>query len=213
MTDETGRRLAVLTGLFVLGLVIAAGGTALGAGNTLVDDRPETEFSVSDDGVRLTDGDQQITVAEDMSGVQTVDISAKDGEYRVDIEEVNGKLTPPQRDRAERIARANETVATYLDGVDGANLSVEPIQRIEATEHMEGQLTNDNETTLEDGTAKFTVTGGNGSSVHVDRDPEYVDDEVVVRVSTPDGRQRYAVTVNLQTEDIVGFTDWEQVRE
>ncbi|NEU55674.1 hypothetical protein [Halorussus sp. MSC15.2] len=213
MKDAVRFRVLALVGLAALGVGLALVGTAIGVGGPLADTGSDVEFTVSEDNVTLSNDRRTVTVVENMTGVETVEITEDDGQFRVRTGG-SDSLTAAERDRAVAIARNNATVSQYLDRTNRYELGVELIERINASSGR--RVTGDAGQNLsldESGTATFTVenvtTADGDDSVTIDRDLSSAEQRVTVTVRRPaDGELRYSITVDLADETVVEITDW-----
>ncbi len=210
-------RLVALLALASVGVGTAWAGAALGLGDPIATG-PGGAVSVSGDDVTFSDGDREITVLENVSGTESIEIAAADGRLTVDSEPA-APLTDAERERALEIARDNETVARRLASMDEYDLAVEPIRGIAADSVQQTSVSGSEWTVVEaeNGTTTrtFDVESGN---VTVDRgddavvispaEQSYVDDDVTVEISEPDsGAVRYEAQVDLAAERVVVVTD------
>lgn len=156
-----------------------------------------------------------------LSHTERVEISAESGVVKVETEH-RRPLTAAQRERAARIARNNETFQKYIATAENYTLTVEPVQKIDATAVNSVEI---NETRREMNPPNDTVTGNdsfvivesteqtnNDDTVAVAREPKYAADIVSVRLSGPDSNPRFSLRINLETERIVDITDWVDIR-
>lgn len=220
MTDDLVVRLGVLAGLAVLGASIGWAGTALGYAGPVADGDARPAFVVSGSAVTFADGAQKVTVLEDVSRAESIEIAAADGGFDV---ERTGPLTDAERRRAREIARANKTVRGHLAAMDDSTLAVEPIrnvptERVSATVELEPGASNGTVWTDEsvgNGSVKtFTVStvenvsvNESADSVTLHRGTTYADD--TVRVELRDARTdrvRYEAQVDLTEERVVVVT-------
>lgn len=209
MPSDPRSRLGLLVGLVLFGVGLAVAGSALGATAPLGDDG--TAFVVSDRNVTLEHGDQRTTVVDDMSGVGRVEIERLGGgSYRVDTE-AEQPVTDSERRRAVAIAKANASVKLALDGMDRYDLTVEPIRKLTKTDSISYTVLNATEAenmSVDGENETFIVSVDDADdSVTVDRDPTYVENEVVVRARDPEGETRYTATVNLENGTVVDVSD------
>jgi len=213
-------RVAFLLGLAILGVGLAGFGTAFGVTGPIAADDPGGEFVVSDQNVTFSAQGQEGTIVQNLSNVTTIEIKeADDGQFAVTTER-DQPLTDAERERAREIARRNETVRGALEDMDEYELIVEPIHKIDElkTTQISGEVSTVNES---EGISKINLTGDSLSerddAVVVQRDPSYVDDEAVVRISHPDEDEptdlKYSVSIDLATETVTDITDWEEIRQ
>ena len=208
-------RLFALGALVVLGLGLAGAGTAFGLTEPLSQTGSPAEFVVADGNVTLSADGESTMLVENVSDVRAVTIEETgDGQFTIRTREER-PLTVAERERARSVALANETVRRKLDAMPAYNLSVEPIQQLNAT--AVDQISLDNADP--DDSGEFTVESTGDSdegSVTIVRDPTYVDGRAVVRVRRPDMTHpadlKYTVDVNLTSETVTDIRDWDAIR-
>ena len=217
MRTDLRMRLGLLVALAVVGVLVAGIGMTLGGGSPLA---PASggEFVVSESNVTFADRSRDVTVVDDMENVTRVEITeAEAGRFRVETDRER-PLTATERERAREIARRNETVATNLATIARPELTVDPVKRIEANAiQFNVSVTTENESRgvtvveVENGSMD---TGEHG--VVIDREPSYVDDRAVVRISDPAKEEQaalqYSVRVDLANETVTGITNWTAIR-
>ena len=220
MTDDLVVRLGVLAALAVLGASLGWAGTALGYADPVADGDARPAFVVSGSSVTFADGARTVTVLEDVSRAESIEIAAADGGFDV---ERTGPLTDAERRRAREIARANETVRGHLAAMDDPTLAVEPIrnvpsEQVSATVELEPGAPNGTVWTNEsvgNGSVKaFTVStvenvsvNESEESVTLHRGTTYAEDTVVVELR--DARTdavSYEAQVDLADERVVIVT-------
>ncbi|MCY4731808.1 hypothetical protein KY092_14710 [Natronomonas gomsonensis] len=207
MTDLRAR-LALLAGLALLGIGLAVTGATVDATDSLRDSESPPAFVVSDQNVTFEAGDQQTTVVGNMERVDSLEVEqTNDKQYTVHTATADPVSTAERR-RAKEITRDNETIQRSLAKLHRYELTVDPIHTLTAESSVRlngtvlaGDVESDNGTTY-----TFDVTEPDGSVV-VDRQPDYVDDEVAVRVSNPATDELYfSVIVDLETNEVVDTT-------
>jgi hypothetical protein len=209
-------RLFALGALAVLGLGLAGAGTAFGLTEPLSQMGSPAEFVVADGNVTLSADGESTTLVENVSDVRAVTIEETgDGQFTVRTREER-PLTVAERERARSVALANETLRQKLDAMPAYELSVDPIQKLNAT--AVDQISLDSADSG-DGSGEFTVesTGDSGDgSVTIVRDPTYVEGRAVVRVRRPDMTHpadlKYTADVNLTSGTVTDITDWDAIR-
>ncbi|WP_455449959.1 hypothetical protein [Natrinema thermotolerans] len=217
MNRPVAVRLIALLALASFGVGTAWAGAAVGLGDPIATGSGG-EFSVSENGVTFSDGDSEVTVLENVSGTESIEIAAADGRLTVDSEPTD-PLTDAERDRALEIARANETVTRRLESMDEYELAVEPIKGIHADSMHRMSISLSETTTVEaeNGTTTRTFTGESGDFT-VERGADavvvspaeqtYAEDDVTVAISDPDSNEvRYEAQVDLAAERVVVVTD------
>lgn len=220
MTTDLRSRFAVLVGLAILGVGLAVIGTAVGATGFLTDDRGDAGFTVSEENVTFSDGDQEVTVVDNMTRVDRLEVEkVETGTYHV-ITETENPVTDSERRRAKAIIKRNETVRQALDDLDGYELTVEPVHKLTADSMVTENFTtandstssdfvSNNETEDEEATYTFSVESEEGN-VTVNRDPTYVENEVVVWIRHPVADDvYYTVDVDLENSTVVEITEWD----
>lgn len=211
-------RVFTLLALVSVGIATAWAGTALGIGDSIAATGSGSEFSVSADNVTFSDGDRKITVLENVSGTESIEIAAADGRLTVDSEPAE-PLTDAERDHALEIARDNETVARRLASMDEYELAVEPIKGIHADSVQQTSISGSEWTVVEaeNGTEVLTfdvesesssVEQGDDEVVISPAEQSYADDDVTVEISEPGSNEpRYEAQVDLAAERVVVVTD------
>jgi phage FluMu protein gp41 len=218
VTDFT-RRVIVLLGLATLGVALAWTGTALGVGDAIDDSRESGRVDISGDGVTFADKDQQVSLVENLTTTDAVEVSATDGRITVTTSD-RGLLTADQRARARKIARENATVARVIEQTGDVRLTVEPIRklkttsvdRVEANVNVTTNGTADLETYTFESTDDVTVEQ-DGDSVTVasgQSDAAYVEDEAVVRIrDATTGEASHSAIVDLANGTVIESPDWD----
>jgi hypothetical protein len=216
MMSDLWARLTLLVILAVLGAGLAVIGTAVGATGPLAAPGSGAAFVVSENNVTFEQGNQRATVIDNMTRIDSIEIEQQgSGTYRVDTV-TRDPLTDSERSRAKTIARDNATVQQGLQDLDQYELTVEPIHEltvdsVQTTSFTALNTTSiDNETAEGEGTFTLTVEDSNETgAVTIDRDPEYVEDEAVVRIRAPATNEvYYSATVDLENETVTDITDW-----
>ncbi|OAQ53036.1 hypothetical protein HTG_09400 [Natrinema mahii] len=210
-------RLIALLALASFGVGTAWAGAAVGLGDPIATGSGG-EFSVSGTDVTFSDGDSEVTVLENVSGTESIEIAAADGRLTVDSEPAD-PLTDAERDRALEIARDNETVTRRLESMDEYELAVEPIKGIHADSMQQTSISLSETTTVEaeNGTTARTFTG-ESEDFTVEREDDavvvspaeqtYAEDDVTVAISEPGSNEpRYEAQVDLEAERVVVVTD------
>jgi len=209
MTDLRAR-LALLAGLALLGVGLAVTGATVDATDSFRDAESSPAFVVSEQNVTFEDGDKQTTVVGNMERVDSLEVKRTNGRQYTVHTATADPVSPAERRRAKEIARDNETIQRSLAKLHRYELTVDPIHKLTAESSVRlngtasaGDVESDNGTTY-----TFDVTKSDGSVV-VDRDPDYVDGEVAVRVSNPVADELYfSVIVDLETNEVVDTTGW-----
>jgi len=205
-------RLLGLVFLLVLGVGLATAGGMFDIDDSLASTEPGGEFVVSENEVSFVASERATTV-ENLTAGKRVEIREDDDAIAV---ETTGPLSEAERELAAEVARNNDTVATYLERADG-ELDVEPVRRLDTNELSEGQEIHvevdvDEESSGEvnesfDATFEVVEAESDDSSVTIDTDPTYAEDEAAVRIYGSDDELRYSLSVDLTTESIERFTD------
>ncbi|OLZ42442.1 hypothetical protein A6E15_16380 [Natrinema saccharevitans] len=210
-------RVIALLALASFGVGTAWAGAAVGLGDPIAAG-PGGEFSVSETDVTFSDGDREVTVLENVSGTESIEIAAADGRLTVDSEPAD-PLTDAERDRALEIARDNETVTRRLASMDEYELAVEPIYGIHADSVQQTSISGSEWTVVEaeNGTEVRTfdvesepssVEQGDDEVVISPAEQSYADDDVTVEISEPGSSEpRYEAQVDLAAERVVIVTD------
>jgi len=215
MTSELRSRLALLVILAVLGVGLAVIGTTVGATNPLFSSNQDAAFVVSEDNISFEHGDQQTTVINNMTQVESVEIKQQnDGAYQVNTE-TDTPLTDNERSQAKTTARNNATVRRALHELDRYNMSVEPIHKLSVDSAQSMNTTSLNTTattgksTDKPETFIISVEDSNETdTVTVDRTPEYVEHEVIVRIrDSVTDELYYSVRIDLEAETVVDITE------
>jgi hypothetical protein len=210
-------RVVALLALASIGIATAWAGAAVGLGDPIATGSGG-EFSVSQNDVTFSNGDREVTVLENVSGAETVEIAAADGQLTVDSEPTE-PLTAAERERAREIARDNGTVTRRLESMAEYELAVEPIKGISADSVHRTSISRSEWTVVEaeNGTEVRTFAVDSGT-VTVDRgddavaispaEQSYVEDDVTVAVTGPDSDAvRFEAQVDLAAERVVVVTD------
>lgn len=201
-------RLALLAGLALLGAGLAVTGATVNAADSFHDSASTPAFVVSEQNVTFEDGDQQTTVVGNMERVDSVELErTTDRQYTVHTATAD-PVSAAERRRAKAIARNNETVQRSLAKLNQYELTVDPIHKLTAESSVRlngtvsaGDVKSDSNTTY-----TFEVTESD-ESVVVDREPDYVDGEVAVRVSNPAADEpHFSVIVDLKTNEVIDTT-------
>ena len=216
MTSDLRSRLTLLVTLAVLGVGLAVIGTAVGATTPLAGSESDAAFVVSEDNITFEQGDQRATVLDNMTRVDSIEIEQQgSGTYQVNTE-TEAPLTDSERSQGKAIARDNATVQQALQDLDQYKLIVEPIHKLTTDSIQTTTVTGLNNTSMDsetvDGAGTFTLTmkdSNETGTVTIDRDPEYVEDEAVVRIRNPGTDEMYySATVDLENETVTDITDW-----
>jgi len=216
MASDLQSRLTLLVVLAVLGVGLAVIGTAVGDTTPHDPSGPGTAFVVSEDNVTVEQGDQQVTVVDNMTRVDSIEIEQQgSGTYQVNTE-TEDPLTDSERSHAKAIAHDNATVQQVLQGVEQYELTVEPIHKLTVDSVQTTTFTGLNSTSMENETAEgaetFTLTvedSDETGTVTVDRHPEYVKGEAAIRIRNPSTDEMYySATVDLENETVTDITDW-----
>ena len=210
MHEETRMRAVAVVVLVGLGAVLGVAGGALGVGGPTVGDDPGAEFVVGQDNVSVAHGGER-TILRDLDVTEDVAIERVDGGYRVSTQE-SGPLSQAERGRAKRVAGENATVAARLNELSDYDLRVEPIRRLQSDHAITGSVDVNNSTSQETNdsavTYEFETVERGGDSVTVNRDPTFVEEEVVVAVHRPgDEDAVFDVHVDLENETVTDVED------
>jgi hypothetical protein len=207
MTDLRAR-LALLAGLAFLGIALGVTGATVDAADSFQDPESSPAFTVSEENVTFEDGDRKTTVVGNMERIDRLELKrTNDRQYTIRTGTAD-PISPAERRRAKAIARDNETIQRSLATLDRYELTVDPIHKLTVGQSVSidgtvstGDVKDNNATTY-----TFEMTESE-EGVVVDRDPNYVDDEVVVRVSNPAVDDSYfSVTVDLETAEVIDTT-------
>jgi len=216
MTSNLWSRLTLLVVLTALGVGLAIIGNAVGATTPLAASEQGSAFVVSEDNVTFEQGNQRSTLLNNMSQIDSIEIEHQgSGTYQVDTK-TEDPLMDSERSQAKAIARDNATVQQTLQDLDQYELTVGPIHKLTADSAQTTAFTGLNNTSMGGETAEgaetFTLTvkdSDETGTVTIDRDPEYVEDEAVVRIRDPVTDEiDYSVTVDLENEAVIEITDW-----
>jgi hypothetical protein len=210
MRADVRARVGLVVALVVLGATLGAVGSALGVGGPVTDD-PAAEFVVGEENVSLENGGERATVLADGGPFETVEIRRENGGFVVRTDDADA-LNDSQRERAKRLARANDTVAAHLASLDEYELAVEPVAVITASDAVTLDADfgggNATETEAEPVTVNVTVSESSADSVTVERETTYSDDTAVVVVREPGSDDRdYTVKVDLANETVAHVHD------
>jgi hypothetical protein len=216
MASDLQSRLTLLVVLAVLGVGLAVIGTAVGATTPHAASGAGTAFVVSEDNVTVEQGDQQVTIVDNITRVDSIEIEQQgSGTYQVNTE-TEDPLTDSERSHAKAIAHNNATVQQVLQDLEQYELTVEPIHKLTVDSGQTTTFTGLNSTSMESETAEgeetFTLTvedSDETGTVTIDRHPEYVKDEATIRIRNPStGEMYYSATVDLENETVTDITDW-----
>jgi len=217
MNDEMVPRVLTLTALALVGIGIGWAGTAAGLGGQITDTGSAPAFVVSGNDVTFSDSEREITVLEDFSEEQRIEITERDGGLRIETESTN-PLTEAERERALEIARGNETVQRRLAEMDAYELSVEPIKGVpeDAMNRVSLNVSAEDVTAVDESDGRFRVDLEENATVEASEDSvtispgdqTYVEDDVYVEIRDPDTNEvRYKTQVNLPEERVVIVSD------
>lgn len=210
MTAELRYRLILLVSLVILGVGLAVIGTAVGATAPFIPGS-DTSFVVSEDRIVFEHGDQQAPVIDNMSSVDNIKIERQDsGTYQINTE-TDDPLSDGERHLAKTIARNNGTIQQALGDMERYNITAEPIRKLTADSAQTTSVTGLNNTSMGGETVEKTFTVSEDSNetdtVSIDRDPEYVEGEAIVRIRDDDtGETDYSVTVDLQNKTVTDLS-------
>ncbi|QIB74317.1 hypothetical protein G3I44_08500 [Halogeometricum borinquense] len=223
MTSEIRSRLFILVGLSVLGVSLAVIGTSLGVTSPVTNSDDNAKFVVNQENMTFSSAGESVTLAQNMSEVETVQITqVKSSQFEVHTEKEQ-PFTAAERDRAIEIARNNETVRRHLEQMDEYTLAVDPVQKINAssTSETSGTISQINGSDTETGSELTVQTGNmsveNESSVVIQRESSYVEDQAVVRVRQPNEPElqelKYSIDIDLANGTVTDITDWDKIRQ
>jgi len=216
MTSNLWSRLTLLVVLAALGVGLAVIGNAIGATTRLAVSEQGSAFVVSEDNVTFEQGNQRSTLLNNMSQVDSIEIEHQgSGTYQVD-KKTEDPLMDSERSQAKAIARDNATVQQTLRDLDQYELTVEPIHKLTADSAQTTAFTGLNNTSMDGGTTEkeetFTLSVKDSNEtgmVTVNRDPQYVEDEAVVRIrDSATDQMYYSATVDLENETVTDITNW-----
>lgn len=217
MKSDLRSRLTVLVVLAVLGVGLAIIGTAVGATTPLTASGGGAAFVVSEDNITFENGDQQATVLNNMTQVDSVEIEPQgSGTYQVNTK-TDDPLTDRERSQAKTIARDNATVQEVLQNLNQYELSVDPIHKLNMDSAQTSSFSGltdtsmDGETAEEEDTFTLSVKDSDESgTVTINRDPKYVEREAVVRVRDPaTDKIEFSVTVDFANKTVTDITEWD----
>jgi len=195
MNREVGFRLGVVLALVVIGVGAAAGASALGVA---FGSEGDVAVTVGEDAVVVSNGDTERVAVDNLTGVSSIEITGEDGQYTIQTER-QPSFTDEQRDRAADLVRASDRVPVG----DGYNVSVEPIERLDADDVQPIEVEN---VSGDGDSVSFGSVTATDDSVTIDREPSYVPDQLNVRVHGPNGELLYSVVVDLSEDAIVDVT-------
>ncbi|ELZ04848.1 hypothetical protein C481_03677 [Natrialba asiatica DSM 12278] len=178
------------------------------------------ELTVSEENITFAAGSESETVVKNLSNVSEITIKETEaGQFTIRTTE-DQPLTDDEREQARTIAVTNETVAQALDGMDEYELSVEPVQQLNASASDQRSfdvVTQPNGTNGELAIRDNTTNDQGDGLVTIERDSNYVEDRAVVHVrqsgATDRHNLKYTVDVDLANSTVTGVTDWENVRQ
>lgn len=207
--------LTLLVVLALLGVGFAIIGTSFGATSPLAAGSGAA-FVVSEDSVTFETGNQRAAIVDNMTHIESIKIEQQgSGTYKIHTE-TEDPLTDSERSRAKTIARNNVTVQRALENSPQYVVTVEPIQKLTADSAQTGNLTLTNTPTdigTVDGEEIFTASveeSDESGTVTIDRNSQFVEDKVVVRIRNPaTGESYYSITVNLDNETVTEIKEWD----
>lgn len=203
MDSGVAVRFGVVVVLSITGLCVGAATATLGVDDTFQGDE-DVAVTVDDDSVVVSDGDEQQVAVENMSWVQSVEISGQNGQYRIEMARER-PFTSEQRSTAREIARTSDAVPINLTAYD---LAIEPIPRLSADSAHSVEVSN---ITDSDGTFKTDGIAFGERSVTIDTGRSYVEEQLNVRVLGSDGEARVSLVVDLTTGTVVDVTDFRTI--
>ncbi|WP_336326125.1 hypothetical protein [Halovenus sp. HT40] len=203
MDSGVAVRFGVVVVLSITGLCVGAATATLGVDDTFQGDE-DVAVTVDDDSVVVSDGDEQQVAVENMSWVQSVEISGQNGQYRIQTARER-PFTSEQRSTAREIARTSDAVPINLTTYD---LAIEPIPRLSADSAHSVEVSN---ITDSDGTFKTDGIAFGERSVTIDTGRSYVEEQLNVRVLGSDGEARASLVVDLTTGTVVDVTDFRTI--
>lgn len=223
MNHDARTPFVVLVVLAGVGVSLAGVGVALGVGDIDADRNRIGEVSVAGPNVTVTNGHGEAVLTETVPTTSDIKISENGSGITVAEQAENPAtaFTQRERDRAVEIARRNETVRSYLETVAEPTFRVEPVKKL-STKEMQTVTVKFNESGEDDvdvsgedtqvlKVTNVTVTESSGS-VTIDREPTYVEDVAVVRITHPGwDSPRYSVRVDLANRTVTDITDWSGV--
>ena len=206
MDSGSALRVGVVVVLSITGLCVGAGAATVGVDERFRGDE-DVAVSVDDDAIVVSDGADKRVAVENMSWVQSVEISGQNGRYSIETTRER-PFTSEQRSTAREVVHTSDVVP--IDNLTAYDLAVEPIPRLSAESAHSVEVSN---VTESDGT--FTTDGiaSGGKSVTIDTGTSYVEDRLNVRVLGPDGEIQLSVVVDLATETVGDVTDFRTIGE
>ena len=217
MDGGISTRLLVLVGLAAVGIGLAGVGTSLGMAE--LTSNPPAEFIVGDDNIKFNASGESTTVVENLSYVQAVNIDETDtGQFTIQTV-TEQPLTAREREQAREIVLSNATISAALAEIDSYTLSVDPIQKLNASAF--NQVSYDSNMSHESGDSITIVETSeekeNSGSVTIEREPNYAEDRATVQICQPDAPPsddlKYSVDVDLENDTITDITDWEAISQ
>lgn len=204
-------RLLSVVGLAVLGIGVGWAGSSLGVDGPIADAEPSAEFMIAGNDVTLSDGDDDVTVVDNVTEVESLTIAEDDGDFAIETDE-SEPLPADDRELAAEIALNNESVRECLEAVDEYELVVEPIVKMDAgsveTVTVSGNASEREDQNATDSgefsfTAERTAVEKTGDTVTVSREPSHVEDEAIVRITHPENEDvNCSVLVDLDEEAV-----------
>lgn len=230
MHSEIRSRFLALLALAVLGVGTVVAGSALGVGAAVTDAGSDVEFTASGSAITLSDGDVEVTLVDDMTTVESIELTEDDGRFEIETR-TDDPLTADERQRAVEIATDNETVRDQLDGMDSYEFDVSAVEESSAEATVDVQFesvsgdfdgptgtgaeadgdrdgADDRDETDDESDDAMTVDvtiadqreDAGEAGVTIDRDPAYVEDAATVRVSPAD-EDRATLAVTVDVAD------------
>lgn len=204
----------VLLGAVGIGLAVIGTSIGLGAGITTADN---DRITIGEESVTVADSNGETVAIEDLETVSSVEVTSYEDRVAIETEE---PFSEAERQEAIDIVRTNETVTAAID-VEAYEFTAEPIETLTLEETEIQNVTIENGEAVENAEIEggdnvtFSVTkadDGETETVTADRDPEYVEDTLNVKIIDPKTDQRrFSARVDLQNESISSLNDWDEV--
>ncbi|AGN02070.1 hypothetical protein L593_10625 [Salinarchaeum sp. Harcht-Bsk1] len=196
-----------------IGVGMAFAGTSVGATGALTTDSTGPKFVVSDENVTFRHAGGHETVVQNVSDLERIEFEqAEDGTFQINTERVQ-PFTAAERETAVAVARDNASVQQAMAELGDYEFSVEPIRKLTVNENfsINATPTDEHEDAMTGNATSetFVIESDQEGTVTVDREPEYVEDEAVVRIADENDDTQYSVVVDLEEEIVVDGIDWE----
>lgn len=207
-------RIILVSSLFVLGISLAVFLSVTGAVSALTVDTTH-EIAVQDNELVLgDDAGNQITLLEDVSEYDRVEVSSVNGQLTVQtFPYERPTVNSEHRERAKQIAANEQPIADRVDAADDTVFSIYPLVDEVSNEQaavlgVEPESTFDNQVFTTEPSFSIHDDPGNNTIV-LERDKQAIsDNRVLVVIDPTENPLRYSMVINLETrtaETVIRF--------